>query len=813
MADKTVTLKIKVDGQELDVAKENIQQFDSIIKDAQTKLSTMKVGSEEWKKLSDELQNAEAAFKATKEEAGNADTKFKSLRTQIRETTVAMQALEDAGQSNTKEFEQLRAKLDNLNDTQERAAFKAGQLDDKLSAMPGVAGRAGRAFKSINDSVNQFGKTTTLALGTVGLIVAAFGFLVKAIQNNDGAMKKFQPLLIKLEQLLNGVVEAMMPLIDLFIEFADWYLPKITGAFKILYSVIAAVGQTLAGFVGAVKKAMSGDFSGAWEDAKKSVNDFGDNYDAANKRFEEGTKQTTKIEQAELDKRAEARKAYNEKITAANEALRQIELEMLKERNLEIANENIKHEKNIEAVKILGSKAIETEKKRHIKALEDIDEKYRKIQFEKEMKYLQDFNNAMQTNLTDKYNIEIRNAQLIQKNRQLQNKETIEDEIKTFTAIRALQATMAEDVYKKKRDDYENARDLMDKAGADEIQFEKDTQYILAQMDRNRALEKINFNIETYQILGEINKKAKDKEKEELFDMINYEITMLDKLSAEREFDFEDDIKRNNHKIEELKRLQQIEEDAAKGQADVLLKIKRDYSDKINKIEVDNVNLVRMAEDQKMQIRLAYAQAAQQIGTILQQLAGQNADLAIAGIYIEKAAALVSIGINAQRNFVKDGGATSPLAWANLAVAAVSAATVIAQAAKGIIDINSARNQGSSTSSTAGGNQYADGSFRGYAEGGLIGGRRHAQGGTMIEAEAGEAVMTRGAVTLFAPLLSTLNQMGGGTSFGSTMVSTYDKPVDGNNTSEQAIIKTYVVEGDLTSAQHRQARLKNLSTL
>ena len=812
MADKTVTLKIKVDGQELDVAKENIQQFDSIIKDAQTKLSTMKVGSEEWKKLSDELQNAEAAFKATKEEAGNTDTKFKSLRSQIRETTVAMQALEDAGKSNTAEFEVLRAKLDDLNDTQERAAFKAGQFDDKLAAMPGVAGRAGQAFKSINDSVNQFGKTTTLALGTVGLIVAAFAFLVKAIQNNDGAMKKFQPLMIKLEQLMNGVVEAMMPLIDLFIEFADWYIPKATAAVKVFYSILAALGQTLAGFVGAVKKAMTGDFAGAWEDAKKSVNDFGDNYDAANKRFEEGTKQTTKIEQGELDKRAEARKAYNEKVKAANEALAQIELEMLKERDLDIANETRKHEKNLESIKILGSAAIEKENARHKKALTEIDEKWRKKSFEDEMKYLENYLEALRVNLVDRYNLIIRNAQLVQKSRQLQNTETFEEEVKTFNLIREYQAKIAQEAYEKKIADFEKAREAMKKDAADEVQFEKDTADLLARLEKIRAQEKVNFALETYQGLAEINKKAKDKEKEELFDQINYEINMLDKLSAEREFDFQDDIKRNNHKIEELKRLQKIEEDAARGQADVLLKIKRDYSDKINKIEVDNVNLVRMAEDQKAQIRLAYAQAALQIGTILQQVAGQNADLAIAGIYIEKAAALVSIGINAQRNFVKDGGATSPLAWANLTLAAVSAATVIAQAAKGIVDINSARNQASS-SSTAGGNQYADGSFRGYAEGGLIGGRRHAQGGTMIEAEAGEAVMTRGAVTLFAPLLSTLNQMGGGTSFGSTMVSTYDKPVDGNNNAEQAIIKTYVVEGDLTSAQHRQARLKNLSTL
>jgi hypothetical protein len=103
-----------------------------------------------------------------------------------------------------------------------------------------------------------------------------------------------------------------------------------------------------------------------------------------------------------------------------------------------------------------------------------------------------------------------------------------------------------------------------------------------------------------------------------------------------------------------------------------------------------------------------------------------------------------------------------------------------------------------------------------YEDGGLIGGRRHAQGGTLIEAEQGEAIMTRGAVTMFGPLLSSLNQMGGGTSFAPNALTTrYDSPNVSNPSQEQSpvIMKTYVVENELTTAQHRQARLKDLSTL
>jgi hypothetical protein len=103
-----------------------------------------------------------------------------------------------------------------------------------------------------------------------------------------------------------------------------------------------------------------------------------------------------------------------------------------------------------------------------------------------------------------------------------------------------------------------------------------------------------------------------------------------------------------------------------------------------------------------------------------------------------------------------------------------------------------------------------------YEKGGMIGGRRHAEGGTLIEAEKGEAIMTRGAVTMFAPLLSMMNQAGGGVSFNSNLTTTrQDNPMVSNPTQEQSplIVKTYVVSQELTTEANKQARLKNLSTI
>lgn len=105
---------------------------------------------------------------------------------------------------------------------------------------------------------------------------------------------------------------------------------------------------------------------------------------------------------------------------------------------------------------------------------------------------------------------------------------------------------------------------------------------------------------------------------------------------------------------------------------------------------------------------------------------------------------------------------------------------------------------------------------RNYEKGGMIGGRRHAEGGTIIEAEKGEAIMTRGAVATFGPLLSLMNQAGGGTSFNSNLLTTrQDAPVVNVPAQQQQtpIFKTYVVSQELTTEAQRQARLKNLSVI
>jgi hypothetical protein len=175
---------------------------------------------------------------------------------------------------------------------------------------------------------------------------------------------------------------------------------------------------------------------------------------------------------------------------------------------------------------------------------------------------------------------------------------------------------------------------------------------------------------------------------------------------------------------------------------------------------------------------------------------------------LQVATALMSAASGVIQILTQPSTLPSPFDWI---VKGINAAALAVTTGVQISNIKKTQFGGGGDSGTGGGQNLG----RNYEEGGLIGGKRHAQGGTMIEAEAGEAIMTRGAVTMFAPMLSMMNQMGGGTSFGNQLfirpdAAAVEKP---QQAQEPIIMKTYVVSSELTTESEKQARLKDLSTL
>ena len=94
--------------------------------------------------------------------------------------------------------------------------------------------------------------------------------------------------------------------------------------------------------------------------------------------------------------------------------------------------------------------------------------------------------------------------------------------------------------------------------------------------------------------------------------------------------------------------------------------------------------------------------------------------------------------------------ATKVLAYSNLA-AGIAASVVIAQQASKL-------GAGGSGGGRGGGSPVLQ-----FEQGGYVGGNRHSQGGTIIEAERGEFVMSRNAVeSIGLETLNQMNQSGGG---------------------------------------------------
>ena len=154
----------------------------------------------------------------------------------------------------------------------------------------------------------------------IGLLVSLIGGLAAAFAKNESAMKKLEPIMTQFGRILNGILGAMQPLIDGFIQFAERALPYVSQGFKVAYSALSSFLQGV-GLVGsAVKKFISGDFAGAWDDAKKSVTEFGTRYEAANERFIEGSKELTDAEKAEQETRLANQKAANQKAAAERKA-------------------------------------------------------------------------------------------------------------------------------------------------------------------------------------------------------------------------------------------------------------------------------------------------------------------------------------------------------------------------------------------------------------------------------------------------------------------------------------------------------------
>jgi hypothetical protein len=299
--------------------------------------------------------------------ADEAEGKLGSLKSQIRETTTAMQKLELQGKATGTEYEKLRGKLDGLNDAQDRAKFKAGQFEDRLASLPGPLGALGNGIKTAGDSFATFGKTLTISLGIVGLLVAAFFAIKEAL----GKTKEGQEGLSKAMSAFNSVVAPLFAILE---KVGNIVLPIITKGFEVLGSVMSKVAK----FFGASDEKIT-EVTGSLEQnnemAKKLADDEEKRVAAANKLQEEKDRKN-KESSDKANALAKERKAKRDAdLKEIEEGQKQAMLTLMKDQERETFTVNEKYSKLIFLANKYGQ---DTKSLKEAQAQEqaEIDKKY-----------------------------------------------------------------------------------------------------------------------------------------------------------------------------------------------------------------------------------------------------------------------------------------------------------------------------------------------------------------------------------------------------------------------------------------------------
>ena len=571
------------------------------------------------------------------------------------------------------DFKALSAQIRDMEDSIASAKIGADDFAGALEAAPGPVGQLFQGLKKVELATKSWG--TALKATGIGLIVSLVGGLVAAFTQTEGSLKKLEPLLIGLEKIFGGIVEVFTPLLDAFLELALKALPFITTGIGKVYSAFAAFFTLIKEAGTGVGKIIKGIFTAdtdaiaeGYEQIKGSLGKTVEAYEEGVARYEAGTKKQTKTEKENADARKDiAEKALQEKLKRldAEDKLDAAKLEKLKAEALAVA---------------------ETEQQKL-----DVEKKFAEKSYQLRLK-----------DITDK--------QALYKKDSIEFKTLEADKIKLeadyITQVEGFANKQVELTTKKNKEllDAETAALNLKKAKGeiDETAYQQSLYNIKVKYAEDaKALTEAETAYETFKT--EKRKKSAEDARQILQLELQDEIAALDRKNELLTNDFAADQQRLEQKKLLLQQQRDNELSAAENDAVKRLEIIKKYGDA--EIEVDKaITDSKKAEyEARTELGLAYTNAIGGFGRLLQEAAGENKSLAIAGILIEQAAGIASILINAKKNFIKDGGITSPLAIANAVAAAASVIAAGLAARKGIQQINATKIPGGGGASAGGG--------------------------------------------------------------------------------------------------------------
>jgi membrane protein involved in colicin uptake len=232
---------------------------------------------------------------------------LKQLKRELKNTAVG-----------SEEFKKLYNDIDDLEDKLKSAKNTSADWVDSLEQAGGPLGMLGAGLNRAKVATQSFGGA--LKATGIGLIVSLLGGLVAAFSENDGAMKKLQPLMDGLKKAFQGVFRAVEPLFNTFVDLATDALPYVTKGIGMVYSAMMAYFTFLKESGGGAMKILKGVFTLDSDAISEGIDNVGGSfkktqtsYTESMQRFSAGSKELTDKEKEELEKREENRKKALEK--------------------------------------------------------------------------------------------------------------------------------------------------------------------------------------------------------------------------------------------------------------------------------------------------------------------------------------------------------------------------------------------------------------------------------------------------------------------------------------------------------------------
>lgn len=202
----------------------------------------------------------------------------------------------------------------------------------------------------------------------------------------------------------------------------------------------------------------------------------------------------------------------------------------------------------------------------------------------------------------------------------------------------------------------------------------------------------------------ELQKKFQEDQRAIQAGGIQARIEQLDRENQMIEMDFEQDLERLAEKRDLLAEQEAIELQNAELTEFQKFEIRKKYADQRNEVTKQEVEIEKAAAQAKAEINQRYLDLAGQFGAVLQQIAGKNKALAIAGVVVEQAASIGRIIANTGIANAKAVAASpltlgQPFVAINSISAGLSIASSVAAGLKAVQQINQAQPGGGSGAS------------------------------------------------------------------------------------------------------------------